>query len=87
MGSGKQLFEANCAQCHGKLAEGSENEPIPKLAGQHYPYILSQLKSFAAGHRKQVEAPVLEFTAGLTAAQQAAIADYLSRAEAHAPRN
>lgn len=87
LGLGKQMFESNCAQCHGKLAEGSENEPVPKLAGQHYPYLLAQLKRFAAGHRNQVEPPVLEFTAGLSPAEQAAIADYVSRAEAQPPRN
>ncbi len=86
LASGKRLFESNCAGCHGKQAEGRETEPIPKLAGQHAPYILAQLKSFAAGHRNQVEPPVLEFTAGLSPAQQSAIADYVSRAGARAPR-
>jgi mono/diheme cytochrome c family protein len=87
VGMGKQLFESNCALCHGKLAQGSESEPIPKLAGQHYPYLLAQLNSFAAGHRNQVEPPVLDFTAGLSPAQRSAIADYLSRGEAQPPRN
>ncbi|HEY2399292.1 MAG TPA: c-type cytochrome [Steroidobacteraceae bacterium] len=85
--TGKRFFETHCAMCHGKHAEGRETEPIPKLAGQHYPYLLSQLKNFAAGHLNQVEQPVIEFAAGLTPAQQAAIADYLSRAEAQPPRN
>lgn len=85
LGMGKQLFVSNCAQCHGKLAEGSESEPIPKLAGQHYPYLIAQLKSFAAGHRNQVEPPVLDFAAGLSPAQQAAIADYVSRIGAGRP--
>jgi cytochrome c553 len=84
--TGEQLYETNCAMCHGQRAEGSESEPIPKLAGQHYTYILSQLKSFAAGHRNQVEPPVLDFTAGLSTAQERAIADYVSRAESRPPR-
>jgi cytochrome c553 len=85
LASGKRLFESNCAACHGRYAEGRESEPVPRLAGQHYPYILSQLKSFAAGHRNQVEPPVLEFTAGLSGSQQAAIADYVSRAAGTRP--
>ncbi len=60
-------------------AQGSTEEPIPALAGQHYAYTLIQLKNFAAGHRGQVEPPVIDFTAGLSAADQQGIADYLSR--------
>lgn len=77
--SGKQLFQRQCAMCHGKNAEGSAEEPIPALAGQHYRYTLAQLKNFAAGHRGQVEPPVIDFTAGLSAEDQSGIADYLSR--------
>ncbi len=77
--NGKQLFQRQCATCHGKNAEGSADEPIPALAGQHYRYTLAQLKNFAVGHRGQVEPPVIDFTAGLSARDQNSIADYLSR--------
>jgi len=84
---GKHLFEANCAQCHGKQEQGREDEPVPKLAGQHYTYLLAQLNTFAIGHRHQAESSVLGFTAGFGPPQREAIADYLSRAEAQPPRN
>jgi len=77
--SGESLFQRNCAMCHGTAAQGSSEEPIPALAGQHYDYTLIQLKSFARGHRGQVEAPVIDFTAGLSDEEQKGIADYLSR--------
>lgn len=76
--NGEQLFQRQCATCHGKRAEGSADEPIPALAGQHYRYTLAQLKNFAAGHRGQVEPPVIDFSAGLSAGDQNSIADYLS---------
>jgi cytochrome c553 len=82
---GKQLFQRQCAMCHGKNAEGSAEEPIPALAGQHYRYTLAQLKNFAAGHRGQVEPPVIDFTAGLSAQDQSGIADYLSRLMVRGP--
>lgn len=76
---GERLFQHQCATCHGSNGQGSDEEPIPALAGQHYSYTLAQLKNFAAGHRGQVEPPVIDFTAGLSAQQQSGIADYLSR--------
>lgn len=83
--SGEHLFQRQCAICHGKNADGSADEPIPALAGQHYRYTLAQLKSFAAGHRGQVEPPVIDFTAGLSAEDQSGIADYLSRLTVRGP--
>ena len=77
--AGEKLFQRGCAMCHGTSAQGSAEEPIPALAGQHYPYTLVQLKNFAAGHRGQVEPPVIDFTAGLSSDDQIGIADYLSR--------
>lgn len=77
--AGERLFQRGCATCHGEAAQGSPDEPIPALAGQHYPYLLLQLKNFAAGHRGQVEPPVIDFTAGLSSDDQNGIADYLSR--------
>jgi cytochrome c553 len=77
--SGASLFQRNCAMCHGAGAQGSNTDPIPALAGQHYDYLLIQLKSFARGHRGQVDAPVIGFAAGLSDDEQRSIADYLSR--------
>jgi cytochrome c553 len=74
-----RLFQRQCAICHGTAGQGSTDERIPALAGQHYPYTLLQLKNFAAGHRGQVEPPGIDFTAGLSAQEQNGIADYLSR--------
>ena len=49
---------AVCAACHG--ADGNSVNPIwPKLAGQHAPYLVKQLKAFKAGERQDpVMAPM-----------------------------
>ena len=39
-----------CLGCHGQQAQG--NDQIPRLAGQHPEYLITQLKSFKAGERK-----------------------------------
>ncbi len=79
LAAGEHAFQRGCVMCHGHSAEGSATEPIPALAGQHYQYTLIQLRNFAAGHRGQVEPPVIDFSAGLSAAEQQGVADYLSR--------
>ena len=79
LAAGEKVFQRQCVMCHGKAAQGSSEEPIPALAGQHYAYTLAQLQNFAMGHRGQVEPPVIDFTAGLSEQDRSGIADYLSR--------
>jgi cytochrome c553 len=49
---------AVCSACHG--ADGNSTNPMwPKLAGQHAPYLVKQLKDFKSGARKDpVMAPM-----------------------------
>ena len=49
---------ATCTACHGP--DGNSTNPLwPKLAGQHAPYMVKQLKDFKSGARKDpVMAPM-----------------------------
>lgn len=49
---GKQLFEQNCAACHGQQAEGNSDARYPRLQGQHYAYLLLQARKISKGLRK-----------------------------------
>ena len=41
-----------CAACHGR--DGNSINPLwPKLAGQHAPYLVKQIKEFRSGGRKE----------------------------------
>jgi cytochrome c553 len=77
LAAGKRAYANACTGCHGTEGAGSEQPAVSALAGQHYSYLLAQLRSFSAGH--------LPHAAGLAAAivgtgeQQQAVADYLSR--------
>lgn len=42
--AGKNLYNSHCASCHGNLGEGNNETSIPKLYGQHYPYLIRQIK-------------------------------------------
>jgi cytochrome c553 len=87
--TGRQLFEegvpeANipaCAACHGPDAKGQD--PIPRLAGQLYPYIVKELSEWSKERGKDAAgindaaATMAQIARSLTRAQIAAIAAYL----------
>ena len=71
--------------CHGENGQGSDVEPAA-IGGQHYFYVLAQLKGFAAGHRSDAGPPVIDFTAGLSPEEKQGVADYVSRLPALAAK-
>lgn len=79
LATGERIYSQSCAGCHGRRGEGSDEEPIPAIGGQHYRYLLAQLVAFPSGHRSYVDPPVLDFTAGLSPDERKAVADYVSR--------
>jgi cytochrome c553 len=92
---GKRTYTKVCSACHGNDGAGSDNGTIPAIGGQHYPYLLAQLRGFASGLRDH---PLgADSASGLSAEEQRAVADYVSRlvylsdvrsnADAAAPRS
>ena len=57
--SGRDLYQAACAACHGP--DGNSAAPdFPKIAGQHYDYLLKALKDYKSGARKSpIMAPLV----------------------------
>jgi cbb3-type cytochrome c oxidase subunit III len=82
--AGKKIFEAGvpsanvpaCASCHGADAEG--NGPIPRLAGQLYPYVVTQLTSWANERTETNSSIMAPIAHGLTESQINAVAAYVS---------
>ena len=49
--AGSELFLARCASCHGP--DGNSPSPqFPKIAGQHYDYLVKVLNDYKSGARK-----------------------------------
>jgi cbb3-type cytochrome c oxidase subunit III len=80
---GKQIFDEGiaeggipaCAACHGPNADGNEN--IPRLAGQHAPYLVKQLAYFKSLQRGN--APVMHAVGqNMTLEQMEAVAAYVA---------
>lgn len=69
-----------CAACHGLSGEGNEPMAIPALAGQHAPYLVTQLVRFATGKRSNSPGHVMHTIArAMNAAEDAAVAAYLQQ--------
>ncbi|OOZ42882.1 hypothetical protein BOW52_01210 [Solemya elarraichensis gill symbiont] len=48
---GKQLYQQYCASCHEDDGRGKDEARIPKLYGQHYPYVMRQVGLIRKGLR------------------------------------
>lgn len=85
--SGKKIFEGGvpsakippCASCHGADAKG--NGPIPRLAGQLYPYIITQLSNWPKERTETNSDIMAPIAHGLTDSQIHEVAAYLSYLE------
>jgi cytochrome c553 len=76
-GRGAVLYIRKCERCHGAMAEGSDIGRAPRLAGQHAPYLVSQLSRGAEARPalKQAHAGVAD---SLSSEDIAALAATLS---------
>jgi cytochrome c553 len=85
--AGKKIFEegvasANvppCASCHGAKGEG--NGPMPRLAGQLYPYVVKQLSNWSHERQEENSDVMAPIAHGLTESQIDAVAAYVSYLE------
>ena len=73
--NGKTVFQ-KCISCHGSNGEGKQSQKAPRLAGQHDWYIVTQLKNFKGGVRKNP--PMLPFIKNLTDKDFEDVAAYLT---------
>jgi cytochrome c553 len=78
---GERLYARDCQSCHGARAEGDALRFIPSLAGQHYVYLLSQIRSIGAGRRGNAHPTMKAVVARYRDAELKALVDYASRVE------
>lgn len=79
LGEGASVYFQHCEQCHGPLGQGDLLRGRPRLAGQHYGYLLRQLQETAAGQRPGMDRAHVERLQEFSPAQLRGVADYLSR--------
>jgi len=78
---GKELYEKNCVRCHGKYGEGNEEKFYPVLAGQHYKYMLRQIKNIRDGKRRNANPDMVKVVKNFSDEDLSAVVDYMSRLE------
>ncbi len=76
---GAKLFAGQCASCHMDDAGGDQEGFVPSLRSQHYSYLLQQMRSLAASHRRNVDDDVAVLLDDLETEDLTALADYLSQ--------
>jgi cytochrome c553 len=76
---GASVFLALCADCHGAVGLGDATTRVPRLAGQHAPYLMRQMQEGAGGGRPNMVASHRALLNRLDVQDYAGIADYLAR--------
>jgi cytochrome c553 len=74
---GKKIADnALCPMCH--LGGFSGQNEVPRVAGQHYDYVIKQLTDFRARNRTNDAGSMTAYTQGLTDEQIDALAQYIT---------
>ena len=75
--AGRRLTEQyHCVSCHGPALAGQQH--IPRLAGQQFDYLRTQLQGFKAGTRFDMDGNMTSAARALTVTDIEILADYLA---------
>jgi cytochrome c553 len=76
---GEAVFAQRCTSCHGARAQGDDVRLYPRLAGQHYQYLMAEMHAAAEGRRANLSTEHVHLLRSLEPADVMGISDYLSR--------
>lgn len=79
VGLGESVYENRCASCHGAQAQGDEHRGVPRLAAQHYQYLMRQIYDTADARRPNMESDHVGLLGALERRDILAVSDYLAR--------
>jgi cytochrome c553 len=79
LATGEQLYKRDCVQCHGDLGQGNQEKFYPVLAGQHYEYMLRQIRDIAALRRRNANPDMVKVVKQYKDEELQAVVDYMSR--------
>ena len=77
--AGTSVYFRACASCHGVLGEGSAVRLTPRLGGQHYAYLVRQIRFAGDRRRPNMAAMHEQRVRNLSIEEINGVADYLSR--------
>jgi cytochrome c553 len=76
---GAQLYARQCASCHGAMGQGDDRQRYPRLAGQHYEYLLRQMHDAVEGRRPNFPREHIRLLERFERADYVGLASYLTR--------
>ena len=76
---GQEIYTHICAACHGPDGRGQAGNRVPRIAGQHYPYLRRQVEEAARLHRELAPPEMTSALRGMRESEKDALADYISR--------
>jgi cytochrome c553 len=76
---GAQVYQRDCAGCHGTEGEGNGVTLVPRVAGQHYRYLLRQLHDTVEERRPNMPPPHAQLFGRYAVEDFTGVADFLSR--------
>ncbi|MCK4707399.1 MAG: c-type cytochrome, partial [Gammaproteobacteria bacterium] len=75
---GKQVYEKNCTNCHGKAGEGNTEDHVPKIQGQHYNYLMRQFSWIRGGHRRNADKKMIKQIQNFSLREESAVMAYVA---------
>jgi len=79
LATGEKLYQRDCVQCHGDQGQGDAAKFYPVLAGQHYEYLLRQIRDIAALRRRNANPDMVKVVKAYKDEELQAVVDYMSR--------
>jgi len=73
---GKEIFQRDCADCHGNKGEGDSKKHVPIIQGQHYQYLLRQYRWIRDGRRRNADKNMVEQIQGYSLRDEKAVLAY-----------
>ncbi len=77
--AGQEMYAHICAACHGVAGRGEPGNRVPRIAGQHYPYLRRQIEAAASLHKDFAPPEMTSALRGMSSQEKDALADYISR--------
>jgi cytochrome c553 len=76
---GQQLYEKDCADCHGAKGEGRAAKFYPMVAAQHYRYLLRETQFIRDGDRRNSNPDMVKVIKDYGTVDLEAVSDYMSQ--------
>jgi cytochrome c553 len=77
---GEEVYMQRRQSCHGATGEGAAEKIVPRLAGQHYGYLVREMHNAVAGRRPNFSIKHIRLLQKLARDDFVGLADFLSRA-------